>query len=80
MPKLSLFSCVAVLGLLAGCGGGYATDVDEPTISYNYDDDDDYEEVAERADDYCEDNYDRDAYLVDEESDSGDYEATFACR
>lgn len=79
MPKLTLFSCVAVLGLLAGCSG-MATDVDEPTISYNYDDDDEYEEVAERADEYCEENYDRDAYLIDEESDGGDYEATFACR
>lgn len=79
MPKLTLFSCLAALGLLAGCAG-YATDVDEPTISYSYDDDDDYEEVAERADDYCEDTYDRDAYLVDEEREGGDYEATFACR
>lgn len=79
MPKLSIVSAVAALGLLAGCTG-YATDVEEPTISYNYDDRDDYDEVAEKADDYCEESYDRDAYLVDEDVEGGDYEATFACR
>jgi len=79
MPKLHLFTCAAVLGVLTGCSG-YRTDVDEPTISYHYDDDEDYDEVAERADDYCDDQYDKDAHLVDQDSDDGDYEATFACR
>ena len=79
MPKLNLLFCVAVLGLLGACAG-YPTEMEEPTISYSYDDDDDYEEVAEKADDYCDDSYDKDAYLVDQDSEGGDYEATFACR
>lgn len=80
MPKTTLFSAVAVLGLLTACANGYRSDADEPTISYKYDDRDDYNEVAERADDYCDDSYDRDAYLIDEDAEDGDYEATFACR
>lgn len=79
MPMRKFLLPLAVLGLLAACTG-YTTNVEEPTISYRYDDRDDYDEVAERADDYCEDSYDRDAYLVDEDSEGGDYEATFACR
>jgi len=79
MPKFTLFSAVAALGLLTACAG-HPTDVDEPTTSYNYDDQDDYDEVAEPADDYCDDAYDRDAYLIDEDAEDGDYEATFACR
>jgi len=79
MPNLRLLFCAAALGLLSACAG-MPSDVDEPTISYNYDDDDDYDEVAEQADDYCEDSYDKDAYLIDQDSEGGDYEATFACR
>src|SRR3546814_7758464 len=79
MPKLHLLLCAGMLGLLAACGG-VRTDASEPTVSYSYDDDDDYEEVAEKADDYCEEQYDKGAYLVDQDSEAGDYEATFACR
>lgn len=79
MPMRKFLLPVAVLGLLAACAS-YTTNVEEPTVSYRYDDRDDYDEVAERADDYCEDSYDRDAYLVDEDVEGGDYEATFACR
>src|SRR3546814_7490524 len=79
MPKLHLLLCAGMLGLLAACGG-VRTDASEPTVSYSYDDDDDYEEVAEKEDDYCEEQYDKGAYLVDPDSEDGDYEATFACR
>ena len=81
MPKVTLFAAVAALGLLTACANnGYRSDADEPTVSYKYDDRDDYNEVAERADDYCDDTYDLDAYLVDEDDEGSDYEATFACR
>lgn len=79
MPKLNLVLPVAMLGLLTACAG-QPTEVEEPSISYSYDDRDEYDEVAERADDYCEENYDRDAYLIDEDTEGGGYEATFACR
>jgi len=79
MPKLQLLFCAAVLGLLAACTG-YRTEATEPTVSYSYADDDDYDEIAEKADDYCDDHYDKDAYLIDEDRESAGYEATFACR
>lgn len=79
MPKVNLLFCVAVLGLLGACAG-QPTEIDEPTISYSYDDEDDYDEVAERADEYCDDAYEKDAYLVDRDSEGGDYEVTFSCR
>jgi hypothetical protein len=66
-------------GVLAGCAA-YQTNASDPSISYRYADDDDYEEVAERADDYCDDHYDRDAILLDTDREDDGYEATFACR
>lgn len=81
MPKVTLFAAAAAVLLLTACAAdGYRSDADEPTVSYRYDDRDEYNEVAERADDYCDDAYDRDAYLIDEDTEGGDYEATFACR
>lgn len=81
MSKFPLFCAVAGLGLLTACAAdGYRTDADSPTVSYEYNDRDDFEEVAERADDYCDDTYDRDAYLIDEDAEGSGYEATFACR
>lgn len=79
MHQLKFLACLLALGLLASCAG-YQTEATEPTISYSYADDDDYDEVAERADDYCDNHYDRDAYLVDEDREDDGYEATFACR
>src|SRR3546814_1570155 len=58
MPKLHLLLCAGILGLLAACGG-VRTDASEPTVSYSYDGDDEYDEVAEKADDYCDDQYDQ---------------------
>ena len=36
-------------------------------------------EVAQKADEYCDNEYDRNAVLVDRDSDDGNYEATFSC-
>lgn len=79
MPKLHLLICAGLLGSLAACGG-YRTDATDPTVSYSYADDDDYDEIAEQADDYCDDHYENDAYLVDRDTEGTGYEATFACR
>ena len=71
---------LASLAALPACAGG-RMDATEPTVSYSFDDEDEYQLVAEKADDYCEDEYARDAVLVDQdEDDDGDYEATFACK
>jgi len=77
MSKLPTLICAGLLGLLAACGG-YRTDATAPTVSYSYVDDDDYDEIAEKADDYCDDHYDKDAYLVDRDSEVSGYEAAFA--
>jgi len=77
MSKLSLLTCAGLLGLLAACGG-YRTEATAPTVSYSYADDDDYDEIAEQADDYCDDHYDKDAHLVDRDSEATGYEATFS--
>ncbi|HZD25872.1 MAG TPA: hypothetical protein VE631_06390 [Alphaproteobacteria bacterium] len=64
---------------LSGCTS-YQSEETAPTVSYNYTDDDDYDQVADRADEYCEDRYDTDAVLQSKDEDTtGDYKATFAC-
>lgn len=55
------------------------TDSSAPTVTYNYDDDEDYDEVAARAEAHCEDSYDRDAVLQTRGREGDDYEATFKC-
>lgn len=55
------------------------TDSSPPTVSYTYDDDEDYDEVLRRAEDHCEDNYDRNAVLLTRGREGDDYEATFRC-
>ena len=79
MRVLYLTAGALALAFLPGCAA-YQTEATEPTVSYTYSDDDDYDEVAEKAEDYCDDHYDQDAYLVDEDREGSGYEATFACR
>jgi hypothetical protein len=55
------------------------TDSSAPTVSYHYDDDEDYDRVLERAEAHCSDNYGRDAVLINRDRDGDDYEATFRC-
>lgn len=72
----------ALLATLSACetNNNGRTDASAPTVTFSYDDQDDYPEIADRADDYCDDNYDRDAVLLDQEEDDGTYEAVFACK
>lgn len=75
--------CMAILfasaASLAACGG-VQTEATAPTVSYTYATTDDYASVARKADDYCEDKYDKDAVLVDRDSGTTGFRATFACR
>ena len=74
---------VAAALSLAGCMGAPSrVDSDSPTVTYKYYGDADgsqFEEVAERADEYCDAEYDKSARLrdVDEEGDTN--YATFEC-
>lgn len=80
-PWMSL-AAAALLAGLSACesNGDGRIDASAPTVTFGYDDQDDYPEIAERAHDYCDDNFDRDAVLVDQEEDGGSYEAVFACK
>jgi hypothetical protein len=72
---------IASLMALAACAGRpHQTDSTAPTVTYSYSDDDDYDQVAERADNYCNEQYAKDAVLVDRAADNSDFEATFACK
>lgn len=80
MHKLCMIMAVAPLALLPACGGAVQqTASTAPTVSYTYDDDDDYEMIAKRADLHCEEQYHRDAVLVDRDVEGSGYEATFRC-
>ncbi|MEQ8396254.1 hypothetical protein [Thalassobaculum sp.] len=73
---------VAPAALVSACAG-YQVDQTastSPTVSYAYYTEADYDLVAKRADLYCEDNYGRDAVLIDRDRQGNGYEATFGCR
>lgn len=76
-----LLGPAALITALAGCEGMmHQTRATAPTVTYTYGDRDDYDEIEEMAEDYCDDNYDADAYLVEEyRVEGGGYEATFSC-
>lgn len=78
MRQFWMALCMATLGLAPACTA-YQTDATAPTVSYNYSDDDGYLEVSEKADDYCQENYNANARLVDRSTSTGGYRATFAC-
>lgn len=81
MRQLWIILLTATVLPLAACEANKAqTEATAPTVSYAYNDDDDFDEVEAKADEYCDDEYDRDAVLVDRNSDDGHYEATFACK
>lgn len=82
MPRLSLIVLAAAAATLAACGGGtnmHRTQSAAPTVTYSYSSGGDYDEVAERADDYCDDEYGRNAVLLSRDSQGDRYEATFSC-
>lgn len=80
MRKLWMLAMAAPVAALAACAAPIQqTASTAPTVSYTYDDDDDYELIAKRADLHCEEQYGRDAVLVDRDVEGSGYEATFRC-
>lgn len=65
---------------LAGCVPQERVEATAPTVTYEFDDEDDYDVIAEKADLYCEEEYGLDAELADQDGDDDSYEATFACK
>ncbi len=78
MHPITSMAALAALAALAGCAARQV-EATPPTVTYAFDSRSGYEEVARRADRYCDERYDLDAYLVDRGRVSGGYEATFAC-
>jgi hypothetical protein len=79
MRQLLIVALAASLASLAACVTRQV-ESSPPTVTYAYNDDEDYNDVEARADLYCEEQYDADAVLVDQEADDGGYKALFACR
>jgi hypothetical protein len=71
---------LASLMMLPACAAQQRTEATAPTVTYEYGDQDEYDVIAAKADLYCNEEYGRDADLVDRDSDDGEYEATFACK
>jgi hypothetical protein len=66
------------LVILAGCAGRpNRTDATPPTVSYSFDSENEFRQAAMRADEYCGENYGRDARLAQPVYGPG--EATFVC-
>lgn len=81
MTPLRLAAVAAALALLPAACSYYETPgANPPTVSFQYSALDEAEDVAEKADDYCDDRYDTDAYLIDTDKTAGGYDATFSCR
>lgn len=78
MRQFWIVTSMAALAFLPACTS-YRTEANPPSVSYSYNDDDDYPEVAEKAEDHCRSNYGRNARLVDRDRKGNGYEATFSC-
>ena len=66
--------------LVAGCDTGpRQVESSPPTVTYAYTTDDDFDNIEDRANDYCDDNFDDEASLVDRRVTSTGYEAVFVC-
>lgn len=71
-----MFACAAAV--LAGCAAQpHRTSATLPTVSYAFDSEEEFRQAAELADEYCDENYDRDARLAQPVHGAG--EATFVC-
>ena len=51
-----------------------------PTVSYQFTTEEGYTEIAKKAKEYCEDEHDSDAMLIERKAQDGYTEATFACK
>ena len=81
--KVTLAALAVSAIALAACGGSsssYRSQASSPTVSYSYQDDSGFEEVQEQADDYCDEEFDRDAVLLNREVEGERMEATFSCQ
>ena len=79
MRQLLIVALAASLASLSACAVRQVEST-PPTVTYAYSAEEDYEDIEARADLYCEERYDADAVLVDQDAEDGGYQAVFACR
>jgi hypothetical protein len=79
MRKLLTGALAAAVLALPACATRQV-EATPPTVTYAYSGDSDYNDTADRADQYCHDNYHANAVLVDRGRDDGGYKARFACK
>jgi hypothetical protein len=86
MRQLWMITLMGALMALPACAARQSqVDAAPPTVSYEFDDRDDYDEIEQKAEAYCDEHYDREAVLLDEDEEDNaygddEYEATFACQ
>jgi hypothetical protein len=75
---MRILIAILATAALASCSSGpHRTNASLPTVSYSYDDEDEFNGAARKAEDYCADRYGRHARLVDPGQGTG--EAIFEC-
>jgi hypothetical protein len=79
MRQLLIMALAASLVSLSACAVRQVEST-PPTVTYAYSAEEDYDDIEARADLYCEERYDADAVLVDQDAEDGGYQAVFACR
>ena len=79
MRQLLIVALAAWVASLSACAVRQVEST-PPTVTYAYSAEEDYGDIEARADLYCEERYDADAVLVDQDAEDGDYQAVFACR
>ena len=78
MRAMWMLAAAALLAMATACAER-SVDMSPPTVTYTYDDADDFDEVEEEAIAFCAEEYGRDAVLADQAEEDGDYVAVFAC-
>ena len=79
MRRIPLITALAAAATLAACAGPRQVEQTPPTVTYSYQDADDLDEIQRRAELYCEENYGRNAVLIEQDFEGREYKATFAC-
>jgi hypothetical protein len=79
MRKLLIAVLGASMAALPACATRQVA-ATPPTVTYSYNSDSDYDEIVNRAAQYCRDKYGQNAVLVDRAADNGGHKARFACK
>jgi hypothetical protein len=80
MHTVSIMIVGLAAATLAACGDSIRqSSASTPTVSYAYGTDDDPEDIASTADDYCDDTYGQEAVLLTRDAQGDRLEATYSC-